>query len=431
MATLWRSVPGFLVVGDVTGHVVEVTGPGADVWALLAEPIDEADVVGALSERYAAAPGEIEADVRAPPRRSGREGPRGAGRLRSPDDLAPRLAPSSTSAGGPRGAVGWVGAGRRVLRPPRVGDGAHQLRHLGRARLRARDLRRQRAPGPPAHPGRRGADGRAAAGWARGPADRRGGPVLRGVRGLRRPGRCRPLRLDRHVVGRPLLEWVDRPPPAPPADHRHRVRRPPHGHALRRRRTQPVRWLPGLLLDLVARFAAVLPSRARRLPRDRSPPLRVAAVLPALAAVLAVEHRQGGVDDAGHRRRHLRRGTDADPPALGLPHRGSRGLRRRSGAAPRRGHAARGPAGGVRLPSITEHARRVRAPRASGRHRPPRRRAGLLGLSGGQVLLPRPGRRWPGRGERRAGPSRGADRGRWVRDRHQPAQLTGRLPDGR
>ena len=51
---LWRAAPGYLVLSTPEGQVTSITGPGFDVWELLAEPIDSETIVVMLSQHYAA-----------------------------------------------------------------------------------------------------------------------------------------------------------------------------------------------------------------------------------------------------------------------------------------------------------------------------------------------------------------------------------------
>lgn len=49
---VWRTAPGFLVVAAPAGELSVVTGPGAEVWELLAEPIEFDEAVRVLGERF-------------------------------------------------------------------------------------------------------------------------------------------------------------------------------------------------------------------------------------------------------------------------------------------------------------------------------------------------------------------------------------------
>ena len=60
---VWRAVPGYLVVATIDGDVVEIYGPGSDVWSLLDAPIADTAIVAHLSQRYGAAIDEIGRDV--------------------------------------------------------------------------------------------------------------------------------------------------------------------------------------------------------------------------------------------------------------------------------------------------------------------------------------------------------------------------------
>ena len=60
---LWRSAPGFLAVATPDGRVATVTGPGVDVWELLAAPCDIDAIVASLSAQYGGQEGTIRRDV--------------------------------------------------------------------------------------------------------------------------------------------------------------------------------------------------------------------------------------------------------------------------------------------------------------------------------------------------------------------------------
>lgn len=49
---MWRTAPGFLVLAREGTEVLTVTGPGADVWELLAGEPDEGSLVRGLADRY-------------------------------------------------------------------------------------------------------------------------------------------------------------------------------------------------------------------------------------------------------------------------------------------------------------------------------------------------------------------------------------------
>ena len=104
---------------------------------------------------------------------------------------------------------------------------------------------------------------------------------------------------DPRPVGHPL-----HPPGHRPHLHRHQA------HDLRRVR--------GVLVAQLPRPVLLLQGHRGRLPRGQPPPVRVPRVLPPLDAVLAVEHREGGVDLLRSRPRQLRRGPDPPPPAARL-----------------------------------------------------------------------------------------------------------------
>ena len=62
---LWRQALGEVVVLAVDGsEPLALTPPGADVWALLAEPISEAGLVEALASGYHADPNVVAGDLR-------------------------------------------------------------------------------------------------------------------------------------------------------------------------------------------------------------------------------------------------------------------------------------------------------------------------------------------------------------------------------
>jgi coenzyme PQQ synthesis protein D (PqqD) len=60
---LWRTAPGYLVLGTVDGRVIEVEGPGGEVWELLKEWMDEGEVTATLAGRYRADREVVERDV--------------------------------------------------------------------------------------------------------------------------------------------------------------------------------------------------------------------------------------------------------------------------------------------------------------------------------------------------------------------------------
>ena len=63
--SLWRTTPGYLVLSDVEGSTIEVTGPGAAIWHLLAAPIDDATLMDELARIYSTSVSEIRGDVTA------------------------------------------------------------------------------------------------------------------------------------------------------------------------------------------------------------------------------------------------------------------------------------------------------------------------------------------------------------------------------
>jgi len=64
-AALWRTAPGFLVLGRADREPITVTGPGADIWRLLAADPSLDALVVTLSDRYGADPAVVRADVEA------------------------------------------------------------------------------------------------------------------------------------------------------------------------------------------------------------------------------------------------------------------------------------------------------------------------------------------------------------------------------
>ncbi len=61
---LWRTAPGYLVLGTVDGRTAEVLGPGGDVWARLAEWITEEELTAVLARQYGASEACVSPDVR-------------------------------------------------------------------------------------------------------------------------------------------------------------------------------------------------------------------------------------------------------------------------------------------------------------------------------------------------------------------------------
>ena len=60
---LWRAAPGYLVLGTVSGHTIEVEGSGADVWARLVSWITQEEVTAALVAQYGAEARVVSLDV--------------------------------------------------------------------------------------------------------------------------------------------------------------------------------------------------------------------------------------------------------------------------------------------------------------------------------------------------------------------------------
>ncbi len=60
---LWRAIPGFLVLGTVDGALVEVDGPGAEIWELLGDSTTVDGIAVVLADRYAAPPTRVRDDV--------------------------------------------------------------------------------------------------------------------------------------------------------------------------------------------------------------------------------------------------------------------------------------------------------------------------------------------------------------------------------
>ena len=111
------------------------------------------------------------------------------------------------------------------------------------------------------------------------------------------------------------------------------------GRRLRRHRADQARRLRRLRLARLLGAVLLLPGVPDRVPRGRPPSLHDPAVLPPVAAVLAVEHRQGSVDAVHARHRRLRRGARLHLPTARLPRARHRARRHRRRPAAR--HAAR------------------------------------------------------------------------------------------
>lgn len=61
---LWRAAPGYLALATVDGQVMEIEGPGCDVWARLADWVTEGELTAALAQEYGAGEEAVAADVR-------------------------------------------------------------------------------------------------------------------------------------------------------------------------------------------------------------------------------------------------------------------------------------------------------------------------------------------------------------------------------
>jgi Coenzyme PQQ synthesis protein D (PqqD) len=60
---LWRTAPGYLVVGTVDGRTLEVEGPGGDLWTRLDGWIAEEELISDLARDYGADADVVSADV--------------------------------------------------------------------------------------------------------------------------------------------------------------------------------------------------------------------------------------------------------------------------------------------------------------------------------------------------------------------------------
>ncbi|CCH72303.1 hypothetical protein BN11_1520016 [Nostocoides australiense Ben110] len=61
--SLWRSIPGTLVLARPGGRPIVALGPAAEIWGLLADDITAEQITQALLPRFAAEPETIRADV--------------------------------------------------------------------------------------------------------------------------------------------------------------------------------------------------------------------------------------------------------------------------------------------------------------------------------------------------------------------------------
>jgi hypothetical protein len=60
---LWRTAPGYLVLAGVDGRIVEVDGPGGDIWSRLCSWVTEEELIADLARRYGADERIVAADV--------------------------------------------------------------------------------------------------------------------------------------------------------------------------------------------------------------------------------------------------------------------------------------------------------------------------------------------------------------------------------
>ena len=163
---------------------------------------------------------------------------------------------------------------------------------------------------------------------------------------------------DRRVVppGRADADGSGRAAPG------HQVHRRPHRVDLRADGPEPVRWVPRLLVHRLLGLVPVPPCCSHRGSGGQPAPLRRAPVLPSVAGVLAVEHRQGGGDDAVAGRLRLRRGASPRTPGLGMGVLGDGPRLGLHGASARARRGARSPrrCRGVAPPSRISHPCSVR-----------------------------------------------------------------------
>ena len=61
---LSRAVPGYLTLAKPDGTVIEVHGPGADVWQAIDQPVELDQLVDVLADRFATDRGTVFEDVR-------------------------------------------------------------------------------------------------------------------------------------------------------------------------------------------------------------------------------------------------------------------------------------------------------------------------------------------------------------------------------
>ena len=203
------------------------------------------------------------------------------------------------------------------------------------------------------------------------------------------------------------------------------------GTRLHRHRLQRLRRLPALLLAGLLGHVLPVPGVRHRRPRRQPAQLRPPAVLPAVDAVLALQHRQGSLDAVHDRAGRLRHRPAAHRPALAWAGPGRRGpVARGAGAPARHRHGRPGP--GRRLP-CRQAAAPARGPRPGGEAvRPGRPRGrGRSAARPDQLLPAGEGHRPPGGGHQRARRERPPDRpGRVDLQRPFGDQLAGEAAAG-
>lgn len=60
---LWRVAPNYLVLASVDGQILEIEGPGGEIWAMLDDWVTEEVLVASLASRYGAAETTVAADL--------------------------------------------------------------------------------------------------------------------------------------------------------------------------------------------------------------------------------------------------------------------------------------------------------------------------------------------------------------------------------
>ena len=60
---LFRAVPGYLALAKPDGAMIEVHGPGADVWQVIEQPVELHQIADALVDRFAVDPVTMLEDV--------------------------------------------------------------------------------------------------------------------------------------------------------------------------------------------------------------------------------------------------------------------------------------------------------------------------------------------------------------------------------